>query len=123
MATREDIVRISKETGVPALLASFVTLIPVMGIVWFVVQPFLKSSISTALAQDIKYSVQQEVTPIKGGISVIIQANIVKLKKEIAQLERLRAVDPSKWTAEQADQLVDKYNELDVQQMALNALK
>jgi sensor domain CHASE-containing protein len=116
-------VRISKETGLPALLASVVTMIPVLGVVWFVVQPFLKNSISVALADEIKQAVQQEVTPIKGGISVIIMSNIVKLKKEIAQLERLRAADPAKWTAEQADQLVDKYNELEAQQMALMALK
>jgi sensor domain CHASE-containing protein len=124
MGFREAVkMRITKENGVPALLGSIVAIIPLLGVIWFVVKPVLRDSIGVAMADEIKQTVQQEVAPIRGGISVIIQSNIVKLKKDIAQLQRLQAADPQKWTSEQANELVEKQTELEAQQMALSALK
>lgn len=123
MLHKEELVKITKETGLPALLASFVTMIPILGIAWLVFEPFLKSSVSVALADDIKTTVQREVAPISGGFKVLISANIAKLKKDVAQLERLRAADPTKWTEQQANDLVEKNLELEAQQIALALLK
>lgn len=119
--------RINKDQGWPALIGGLAALIPLMLFTWTVVKPAISAAfadeIKATVQNEIKATVQSEVSPIRGGLSVIIQSNIVKLKKEIAQLERLRAADPSKWTAEQADSLVDKQNELEAQQMALATLR
>jgi hypothetical protein len=112
-----------KQHGINISLSTIISTATVLGIVWAVGEPWLMGQVSVALAQDIKETVKSEVAPIQAGFRVLIQQQISGLRRDIAELERLRAANPQVWTAEQARDLVDKQEQLAAQLMALEALK
>lgn len=114
--------KISKDQGIGAALSVIVSLGAAISVLWFVLQPLLISSISTAMAQDIKEIVREETTPLKGGFTVIIQQTILRLQREIAQLERKQRM-PEGLTADETNTLVDLRSQLEAQRAALEALK
>lgn len=120
MLHKEEVVRITKEAGIPAILASVVTLIPVLGVFWLVLEPFLKNSISVALANDIQNTVQREIAPIRGGFDILLSEKILALQKDIALLERKGITNLS---ADETILLIDLRNQLDYNQRALAALR
>lgn len=120
MLHKDELVRITKETGIPAVLASLVTMIPVLGVLWFVVQPFLKSSISVALADDIQKTVQREIAPIRGGFDILLSEKILIIQKDIALLERKGITN---LTPEETIQLIEFRSQLDTNQRALAELR
>lgn len=113
--------KIDKGQGIGALLSTIVSVAAVVPIVWFVVQPLLLSSISTAMAQDTREIVKEEIAPLSQGFRVIIQQQILRLQKEIAQLERKQRTNEG-LTADETNHLVDLRAELAAQQMALAEL-
>lgn len=113
---------LTKEQGVNISLSFVTSLCGVLGVLWLFIRPVLMADISVALAQDIRKNVQREVAPLAAGFVVIIQSNITRLRKDIAQLERVRNADPQGWGEQQANELVDKQRELEAQVMALEAL-
>jgi hypothetical protein len=114
-------VKIDKGQGIGALLSTIVSVGAVVPLVWFVVQPLLLRSINTAMAQETREIVKEEIKPLSSGFRVIIQQTILRLQKEIAQLERQQRTDIG-LTAEETNRLVDLRAELDAQQMALAEL-
>lgn len=120
LVSKEDVVRITKETGIPAILASLVTMIPVLAVLWLVVEPFLKNSISVALADDIQRTVQREIAPIRGGFDILLAEKILSLQKDIALLERKGLTN---LTPEETVQLIDLRNQLGTNERALAELR
>ena len=114
-------VKIDKGQGIGALLSTVVSVGAVVPLVWFVVQPLLLRSINTAMAQETREIVKEEIAPLSTGFRVIIQQTILRLKKEIAQLERQQRTQDG-LTAEDTNRLVDLRAELDAQEMALAEL-
>lgn len=113
--------KIDKGQGIGAVFSTIVSVAAVVPIVWFVVQPLLLRSINTAMAQETRAIVKDEISPLTAGLSVIIQQTILRLQKDIAQLERKqRTVEGL--TAEETNRLVDVRAELAAQQMALQEL-
>jgi hypothetical protein len=112
-----------KQHGVNISLSTIISTATVLGIVWAVGEPWLMSEVSVALAQDIQETVKQEVAPIQAGFRVLIQQQISGLRREIAELERVKTAAPQEWTAQQARDLVDKQEQLAAQIMALQALQ
>ncbi len=108
----------SKVIGVQTL----VTWIPLVPILWFVVQPILVTSVSEAMAEDIQDTVKQSVEPVNNAFQVLLMLNINEIRKEIAGLQfRQRTGD--NWTAEDADSLADLNIELEALQDALETLR
>lgn len=112
--------RISKEAGIPALIATGASLVTLLGIMWVLVKPAIADSVFEALKGDIKRSVQEEVGPIRGGFDVLLSQQIIQTQKAIALLERKGITN---LTAEETTQLVDLRAQLSAQQMALQELR
>lgn len=113
--------KIDKGQGIGAVLSTIVSIAAVVPIVWFVVQPLLLRSLNVAMAQETRAIVKEEIQPLTTGFRVIIEASILKLQKDIAQLERKQRA-PEGLTAEETNQLVDLRAQLASQQMALAEL-
>ena len=113
--------KIDKSQGWGAVLSVAASLVVVVPAIWFVIQPLLLSSLNTAMAQETREIVKAEVAPLSAGFTVIIQQNILRLRKEIAQLERRQRL-PEGLTREETDTLVDLRSQLEAQQMALAEL-
>jgi hypothetical protein len=114
-------VKIDKDAGINITLSTVVTLATVSAGMWAFGKPWLMDEVGLALAQDIRDTVQEEIAPIKGGLQVIIAQTIIRLRKDIAQLERKQAAEGL--SAEETNLLVDLRAELEAQVMALNAFK
>lgn len=113
--------KIDKGQGWGAVLSTVVSIGAVVPLVWFVVQPLLLKSLNTAMAQETREIVKHEISPLSSGFRVIIQQNILRLQKEIAQLERRqRAAEGI--SIEETNYLVDLRSQLEAQQMALAEL-
>lgn len=114
-------IKLYKDAGINITLSTIVTLASVSGILWAFGKPLLMDSIGVALAQDIRDTVQDEIEPIKGGLQVIIAQTIIRLRKDIAQLERKQSAEGL--SSEETNLLVDLRGELEAQEMALAAFK
>lgn len=109
-----------KEHGVSISIATIATWIPLVPLLWFVGKPIIVSSVSEAMADDIKRTVQEQVAPMNGAFVALIQRDINKVKKEIAGLKfRQRQAN---WTADDARYLADLEIELDALKLAFAAL-
>lgn len=104
-------------------LAIIVSSIVIATAFWTLARPWIVSSVSAAMADDLHTMVQDEVGPLKQGFQVIIAQNVLNLRKQIAQLERVRAANPQEWTAEQANELVELQSQLAAQERAMRALR
>lgn len=113
--------KIDKGQGIGALLSTVVSIGAVIPLVWFVVQPLLLRSINTAMAQETRAIVKEEIGPLSTGFTVIIRQTILRLQKDIAQLERKQRSQDG-LTADETNQLVDLRAQLEAQQMALQEL-
>ena len=115
--------KITKEQGISISLATIATWVPLIPLLWFVAQPILVSAVSEAMAEDIQQQVQQGVAPLNMAFVAIIQSNIERLRRQIADMEfRRDNPPPDDWTSEDAQQLVNLNIELDTQEDALEAL-
>jgi hypothetical protein len=120
-------VKLTKEQGFNVSLSAIVSLIVVGSSVWVVARPAITSAVAGELKEEmreeIQSTVQTEVAPIKGAQVILLEQQVVQTQKQIAQLERIRAADPSTWSAQQANELVDARAQLEAQQRALSALR
>ena len=73
---------------------------------WIFAKPMLISSVSVALAEDIKQTVAAEVAPINGAFVALLQRDINATRKEIAAL-RFRQRQNDNWTADDAELLAE----------------
>lgn len=103
-------------------IQTLITWIPLIPILWFVVQPILVTSVSEAMAEDIEETVKQSVEPVNDAFQVLLTLEINSLRKEIAALQ-FRQRQGDNWTAEDADHLAELNIELEALQDALEALR
>ena len=100
MLTKQGAIHISTST-----LATLVIVVPTM---WLLMKPLIAS----ALADDIKETVQEQLRPLESSFNVLLTRDINALRKEIAGLKfRQRTGDD--WTAEDAAYLADLEIELE----------
>ncbi len=116
--------KVTKEDSVRISLAAVASWIPLLPVLWFVLQPILVTAVSEAMADQISMQIKQEVAPISGAFTVLVKRDIVSLRKRIAEQEFIRDNPPDgDWTAEDAADLVDLVLELESSQEALSALQ
>jgi len=108
-----DLMASAKEHGINISLSTVATLIPVLALVWFFVQPALVSSVSTAVAGEFDDQIRQQTAPIQGAFKVIIKGDIDKIKRMIARLEYEEEHHAEDWSADDADHLADLKIELE----------
>lgn len=112
--------KISKDQSVQALIATIVSCITLLGVVWAFVKPAIADSLRESLKGEIKASVKEEVAPIRGGFDVLLSQQIIQTSKAIALLERKGITN---LTPEETTQLVDLRAQLEAQRDALQELR
>lgn len=112
-----------KERGVRIGINQIVTYATLAPILWFVAQPILVNAVSSAMAEDIKQTVQQEIMPINAAFVALLQTNIANTRRKIARLEFKRDQPPAgDWTTQDAEDMVNLQLELASSESALAAL-
>lgn len=115
---------------VASILGMAVVVAPVS---WYLVRPILVSSVSTAMAEDLKEDLDQrdaalsaqmdtKIGPLVMGFEAIIVQNINSIRRSITSMEFRQQSDPSSWTAQDAQNLTQHRINLEGQQQALAAL-
>lgn len=112
------VTKVTKEQGIRIGINQIITYATLMPILWFIGQPILVS----ALADDIKTMVQQQVEPMNNAFVALLQRDVNKVRKEIAGL-RFRQRRADNWTSEDAVYLADLEIELEALREAMDALK
>lgn len=119
--------RLTKQQTFNVSLSAIVSLIVVGSSAWVIARPAISDAVANELKEDmnreIKATVQEEVAPLKTAQMVLLDQQIRQTQRQIAQLERIRAADPTLWTEQQANELVDLRTQLQAQQRALSALR
>ena len=113
--------RISKDQGINISLSTVATLVVIVPAIWFVLQPILVSSVGTALAQETREIVKEEIAPVINSFEVLLQRDITNLRIQIARME-FRQGQNTDWTQEDAELLVTMRIELNALEMALEEL-
>jgi hypothetical protein len=120
-------VKLTREQGFNISLSAIVSLIVVGSSAWMIARPVITHAVAdelkTEMRDEIQSTVQDEVAPIKTAQVILLEQQVVQSQRQIAQLERIRAADPSTWSAQQANELVDARAQLEAQQRALSALR
>ncbi len=111
-----------KEHGLNISASVIVSWITIGAFAWIFAKPMLISSVSTALAEDIKQTVSAQVAPINGAFVALLQRDINATKKEIAAL-KFRQRKVINWTEDEAEYLAEKEIELDALLEAKKALE
>ena len=107
-----------KEQGIRIGINQIITYATLMPILWFIGQPILVS----ALADDIKTAVHQQVAPMSAAFVALLQRDVNKVRKEIAAL-KFRQRRAYNWTSDDAVYLADLEIELEALREAMAALK
>jgi hypothetical protein len=108
----------SKDISLSTLASTVSSLLVLVPVLWFIGKPL----IATALAEDIKDVVKQEVAPINAAFTVLLDRDINSLKRQIAAL-RFKQSQGDAWTADDARLLADMMIELDALEAAKEELK
>ena len=97
-----------KEQGLNISLAAILSWIPLVPIMWFVVQPILVTAVSEAMADEIQIKIETSVKPLNTAFMVLIRSDITEVRKEIAAMKFRRDNPPvDDWTDRDAEDLVD----------------
>lgn len=107
----------SKEISLSTLASTVSSLVVLVPVLWFIGKPL----ITTALAEDIKDVVKQEVAPINAAFTVLLNRDINNLRRQIAAL-RFKQSQGEGWTADDARLLADLQIELDALEAAKEEL-
>lgn len=107
-----------KKQGINISVSTVATLLPVLAVVWFFVQPALV----TAIAADLDKMIVEKQEPIQNAFASLLSSEIRKLKRLIAELEFKQQHRPDMWTADDAELLADCRIELEDLQNAKEAL-
>jgi len=111
-----------KEHGINISASVLVSWVGLAGFVWLFAEPLFVTTMSAALADDIKQTVATAVAPINGAFIALLQRDINKTTREIAALE-YRKTRTSNWTSEDATYLADKELELKALEAAKKSLE
>lgn len=93
--------------------------LPVLGVLF---TPAIINYLSSAMADEIRGQVQEQVTPVNAGLKVLIENNIAELEDEISAMEYNARNSPEHFTALDASMLTTKKRRLRAQQDALKAI-
>jgi len=97
-----------KEHGINISLNTVITLIPVLGIMWFLLKP----AMIEAIAEDIDEQIAKQSQPLQNAFKVILRAEIDDIKTSIAMLEFREEHEAGTWLEEHAKLLVKRKIEL-----------
>ena len=104
-------------------VASVVSLIPVLTVVWFVVKPSIVKAVGDELQEQVQQTVAKEVAPIGAALSIILKNNADNLARQIAAMEFRRDFPPEgDWTDSDARQLAQLKLDLRSAEAAKKAL-
>ena len=104
-------------------VASLVSLIPVLTVVWFVVKPSIVKAVGDELQEQVQQTVAKEVAPIGAALSIILKNNADNLARRIAAMEFRRDFPPDDdWTDSDARQLAQLKLDLKSAESAKKAL-
>lgn len=112
----------SKEHGINISTSVIISWIGIATFIWLFAEPLFISTMSAALADDIKQTVDQAVAPINGAFIALLQRDINATTREIAALQ-FRQRRHQDWTSEDAAHLVDKQLELKALEAAKDSLE
>ncbi len=110
--------KVTKEQGMRIGINQIITYGTLIPLLWFVFQPILVS----AMADDIKAAVQQQLEPMNNAFVALLQRDVNKVRKDIAAL-KFRQRNDDGWTSEDAVYLADLEIELEALREAMAALK
>lgn len=96
-----------KDKGIEISISTIGTLIPVVAVLWFILQPMMLRDLSVAMADDLKEQMEDHAAPMESAFKVLLLSDINSTKKSIAALEFSRSADPDAWTSVRAQLLVD----------------
>ena len=103
-------------------MAAVLSWIPLVPVFWLLAEPLLIRAVSEAVAEDIQYQVQIEIRPLNSAFKVLLQRDILSLKKDIASVEFKRDHSANSWTGEDAEKLVYLEDELEALEKAKKEL-
>lgn len=111
-----------KDKGIEISLSTVGTLVPVIAVLWFIIQPMMLRDLSVAMADDLKEQMEEHAAPMESAFKILLLSDINATKRSIAALEFSREDNPDAWTAERAQILVDNEIALLALQEAYRAL-
>ena len=112
----------SKEHGINISTSVIISWLTIGTLAWLFAEPLLVSAVSSALADDIKETVDQAVAPINGAFIALLQRDINATTREIAALE-FRQRQELDWKSDDATYLADKRLELKALDAAKDSLE
>ena len=102
-------------------IASVLAICGVLGpILLLITRPLLVEVMAAAMAPTVQAQVKRQTEPLAAGFKVLIQQNIDRLRREIAELEQ--KARNNTMTPDEAREVEDKRIELDGQRAALAAI-
>ena len=101
-----------KEQGINSLLSTVASLIAVLTVVWFFIEPALVESVSEAVAEDVEDQIEDQAKPLTAAFKVLIKADINDIIESIALLEFREEHAPNTWLEENARILAKRRIEL-----------
>jgi sensor domain CHASE-containing protein len=105
-------------------VASVISLIPVLTVVWFIVKPSIVKAVGDELQEQVQQTVAKEVRPINRALTVILGNNADNLERQIAAMEFRRDFPPDDdWSNEDAQVLAQLKLDLRSAKAAKAALK
>ncbi len=111
-----------KRHGLMTLLTTAAALVPLFGVLWFLLKPAMIAVVSEAVAGEFDQKVQQGTAPIQNAFKTLLRSDIAKLKREIAALRYQERHEPDTWTADDAEYLSELLIELEDLQEAYDDL-
>ena len=112
----------NKEHGINISTSVIISWLTIGTFAWLFAEPLLVSAVSSALAEDIKQTVDQAVAPINGAFIALLQRDINATTREIAALQ-FRQRRQQDWTSKDATYLADKQLELKALEAAKASLE
>jgi len=107
-----------KEHGINISLNTVITLVPVLGIMWFLLKP----AMIEAIADDIDEQIAEQSAPLQNAFKVILKAEINEIKLSISMLEFREEHESSTWLVEHAELLAKRKIELSAYEEAYDEL-
>ncbi len=114
---------LTKTQGVSISVATLLTWIPLIPVLWFVARPIVADAVAAELQESFEQKIEQETAPIQNAFRVLILRDIANLRRLIADREFVRDNQPDLWEADDAEDLVNLKLELESLQKALRELE
>lgn len=111
-----------KRRGVNISISSLVTVLPILGVVWFLIEPRVVIAVTTLVKADVSVQVSDQIKPLNAAFKAIIQNDIDRTRRQIAELKNIRQFHPEDWTDKDSSELAQLEIELDNLKLAIKEL-